>query len=208
MNTSFLNLPAESLTGISYSYADIADNCQDSTMLGNFLENQDQPRLANYTSDVSLLKNAMCFNMLTDGIPITYYGSEQQFTGQADPYNREALWTSGYDTTVPLYSHLAGINAARNAVANVSTYDYWSPYWTWKSKMILVQDEVIVVRKGYDHSIVTVMTNRGQDSEDLGPYEISDTSFIEGDVVMDTLGCTTQTVKQYGKSSNPPSERK
>ena len=174
-------------------------DCQDPTLLGTFTENQDQPRLANYTDDVSLLKNAVTFALLTDGIPIIYYGAEQQFSGQKDPGNREALWLSGYNTSMPLYPHIAAINAARNAVANASTYDYWSPYWTWKSKLVMVEDDVLVVRKGYDHSITTVMTNKGQNSPDLGPYTITDTNFIAGDEVMDVLACTTQTVQQYGK---------
>lgn len=190
------------LTGIEYEYNDIVSACQDSTLLGTFTENQDQPRLANYTNDVSLLKNALAFALLTDGIPIIYYGAEQQFSGQVDPYNREALWLSGYNTSMPLYGHIAAINAARNAVANATTYEYWSAYWTWKSKMILVKDEVLVVRKGYDHSIVTVMTNRGQDSPDLGPYTIGDTNFLAGDTIIDVLGCTTQTVQDYGKQSD------
>lgn len=68
--------------------------------------------------------------------------------------------------------------------------------------MILVKDEVLVVRKGYDYSIVTVMTNRGQNSPDLGPYTIGDTNFIAGDTVMDVLGCTTQIVQEYGEMSS------
>jgi alpha-amylase len=187
------------MTTIENEFQYIVSACQDSTLLGTFTENQDQPRLANYTSDLSLLKNAMTFALLTDGIPIIYYGSEQQFSGQTDPYNREALWTSGYNTNAPLYGHIASINAARNAIANASTYTYWSPYWTWKSKFIFTPGEVIAVRKGYDHSIVTLMSNRGQDSPDLGPYTIGDTNFDEGDTIMDVLGCTTQVVQQYGK---------
>jgi hypothetical protein len=46
---------------------------------------------------------------------------------------------------------------------------------------------------------VTLMSNRGQDSPDLGPYTIGDTNFDEGDTIMDVLGCTTQVVQQYGK---------
>jgi alpha-amylase len=187
------------MTTIENEFQYIVSACQDSTLLGTFTENQDQPRLANYTSDLSLLKNAMTFALLTDGIPIIYYGSEQQFSGQTDPYNREALWTSGYNTNAPLYGHIASINAARNAIANASTYTYWSPYWTWKSKFIFTPGEVIAVRKGYDHSIVTLMSNRGQDSPDLGPYTIGDTNFDEGDTIMDVLGCTTQVVQHYGK---------
>jgi hypothetical protein len=43
------------------------------------------------------------------------------------------------------------------------------------------------------------MTNLGQNSADLGPYNIQDTNFSEGDEIMDVLGCTTQTVQQYGE---------
>jgi hypothetical protein len=42
-------------------------------------------------------------------VPVIYYGSEQQFAGQTD---------------VPLYKHIATINAARNALAKASTYTY------------------------------------------------------------------------------------
>ncbi|KAG0650881.1 Taka-amylase A [Hyphodiscus hymeniophilus] len=198
INDTFMNSSAP-VSGIEIQYDIVTSECQDSTLLGTFTENQDQPRLANYTEDVSLLMNAMAFAMLTDGIPIIYYGAEQQFSGQKDPGNREALWLSAYNTSMPLYIALAGMNAARNAVANSSTYDYWSPYWTWKSKIILAKDQVLVVRKGYDHSIVTVMTNRGEKSADLGPYTIGDTNFIAGDTIMDVLGCTTQIVQEYGE---------
>ena len=187
------------MSGLQSEFDELVSVCQDSTLLGTFTENQDQPRFANYANDVSLLKSALAFALLSDGIPIVYYGAEQQFSGQTDPDNREALWTSGYNTSVPLYGHIAAINAARNAIANVSTYTYWSPYWTWKSKFITVRDEVVVVRKGYDYSIVTILTNRGRNSKNLGPYTIGDTNFIDGDEIMDVLGCTTQTVGQYGK---------
>lgn len=32
-------------------------------------------------------------------IPIMYYGQEQGFHGNGDPYNREPLWPSGYANT-------------------------------------------------------------------------------------------------------------
>lgn len=179
-------------------FEEVVSGCQDTTLLGTFTENQDQPRLANYTSDISLLKNALTFALLSDGIPIIYYGAEQAFSGQTDPYNREALWKSGYNTEAPLYQAISAINAARNAVANASTYTYWSPYWTWKSKFVVAPGEMVVVRKGYDHSIVSVMTNLGSQSAKMGPYTIGDTNFDAGDTIMDVLGCTTQTVGAYG----------
>ena len=41
----------------------------------------------------------MVFNWMSDGIPIMYYGQEQGFSGNADPYNREPLWTSKYENS-------------------------------------------------------------------------------------------------------------
>lgn len=32
----------------------------------------------------------MTWNFVTDGIPIVYYGQEQNFNGNGDPNNREA----------------------------------------------------------------------------------------------------------------------
>ena len=37
-----------------------------------------------------LVKNAMTWPFIQDGIPILYYGQEQGYTGGADPANREA----------------------------------------------------------------------------------------------------------------------
>lgn len=199
INNTFLSNPPLNMSILQKNWNDVVQSCGDTTLLGTFTENQDQPRLANYTSDVSLLKNAMAFALLSDGIPVIYYGSEQQYTGQSDPFNREALWGSGYKTDSPLYKHIATINAARNAMAKASTYTYWSPYWTWKSKFITAKAEVVAVRKGYDHSIVTVMSNRGQNSGDLGPYTIGDTNFLQGDLLLDVLSCETQTAGQYGE---------
>lgn len=56
----------------------------------SFLENHDQPRFQSLTKDQSLVKNAMAWSFITDGVPILYYGQEQGYAGGADPNNREA----------------------------------------------------------------------------------------------------------------------
>lgn len=199
INSTYLATPPLNMTILQYEYTQTVAACQDTTLLGTFTENQDQPRFAYYTDDVALLKNALTFALTGDGIPIVYYGAEQQFSGLKDPDNREALWTSGYNVESPLYTAIAAVNAARNAIASASTYTYWSPYWTWKSKIIAVPGEMMAVRKGYDHSIVTITTNQGSNAKDMGPYTIGDTNFVEGDVIMEVMACTTQTVGQYGE---------
>lgn len=93
-------------------------NCTDVSLFGNFQENHDLPRYAGITTDQNQRINMMSFTYVMDGIPVAYYGQEQAFTGQADPYNREALWTSGYDTTNPYYTTMRTLNQVRqNAIA-------------------------------------------------------------------------------------------
>ncbi len=180
-------------------YENVIANCQDSTLLGTFTENQDQPRIASFTSDLAQQKNALAFSLMSDGIPIVYYGAEQRFSGVQDPDNREALWLTGYDTTQPLYQMIASINAVRNTISSLATYTYWSPYWTYKTKIVLSKDDVLVLRKGYDHSALALVTNQGSNASQIGPYAIGDTNWLEGDEILEVLGCTTMTVGPWGE---------
>lgn len=189
---------SQSMNQLYYQALAITDSCQDSTLLGTFTENQDVARIGNVTTDVSQQMNALAWAMLGDGVPIVYYGAEQGLNAGGDPENREALWLTNYDTTGPLYAFLKAANAARNAVANLATYDYWTPYWTWKTKVVCNSDDVLCVRKGYDRSILTLITNKGVDAPEFGPIEIGDTNFIYGDTIVDLVSCTSMEVGQYG----------
>jgi alpha-amylase len=84
--------------------------CPDPSVLGTFTECHDVPRMAYYTSDLHLLKNVNVWNILFDGIPIVYQGQEQRFRGNSDPYNREALWLSGFPTNATLYVLIKFLN--------------------------------------------------------------------------------------------------
>lgn len=195
--TTFRN-GSQPMIDLYYQYTDIVDSCQDSTLLGTFTENQDVARIGNVTTDVSRQMNALAFAMMGDGIPIVYYGAEQGLTSGGDPWNREALWLTKYDTTGPLYNLLKACNVARNAIANRATYDYWSPYWTWKTKVVLQNNDVVGVRKGYDTSVLTIVTNKGVGGTEMGPYTIGDTNFVYGDTIVDLVGCGSMKVGQYG----------
>ncbi|KAJ3215893.1 hypothetical protein HDU67_010195 [Dinochytrium kinnereticum] len=69
---------------------------KDTSMLGTFLDNHDQPRFADLNGDPSVLKNALTLTLFSDGIPIVYYGTELGIrspgTGDIDPRNRQAFW--------------------------------------------------------------------------------------------------------------------
>ncbi|TFY68038.1 hypothetical protein EVJ58_g1250 [Rhodofomes roseus] len=100
---------------------------------GSFLENQDNPRFQSITTDQGLVKNAMSWPFIQDGIPILYYGQEQGYTGGGDPANREALWLSGYVTQEkPLLQLVTSLNAARKA-AIAANSNYLSTALTFPS---------------------------------------------------------------------------
>lgn len=92
----------------------VKSTCKDSTLMGSFIENHDNPRFASYTSDMSLAKNAAAFTIMADGIPIIYAGQEQHYSGGSDPSNREATWLSGYNEDSELYKLIAKANAIRS----------------------------------------------------------------------------------------------
>ncbi|KAJ8656957.1 hypothetical protein O0I10_007291 [Lichtheimia ornata] len=95
---------------ISEMIAANADAFTDTSVLTNFIDNHDNPRFLNTNKDTSLFKNALTYVLLADGIPVVYYGSEQGFSGGADPANREALWTTDFDTSSDLYKFMATVN--------------------------------------------------------------------------------------------------
>ena len=68
-------------------------------LLVNFIDNHDLPRYLYDYPNLAALHNVLFYQMTIDGIPCVYYGTEQQFDGGNDPFNREDLWPSGFDTT-------------------------------------------------------------------------------------------------------------
>ncbi|KAK0448344.1 glycoside hydrolase family 13 protein [Desarmillaria tabescens] len=149
----------------------------DTTLLGNFLENQDVSRWANVSVDPQTMYNAMTFTFMSDGIPIVYYGQEQSFSGSGDPYNREPLWPSGYQETYA-YTLIQKLNAARNfLVSNTSQTD-----WLTSETEILTQSpHGVAIMKG---PVITILTNIGSPAQNgtniavQTPYD-SQTAFFD-----------------------------
>lgn len=103
-------------------------------LLGNFLDNHDEfSRIGHYCQgDMSRIKNALAWVMLSRGLPIIYYGTEQgldghqfdaatrqayenstwvQFSSQARV--RESLWQTQYNTSTWQYKFIAVLNRVR-----------------------------------------------------------------------------------------------
>ncbi|CAO3622891.1 unnamed protein product [Cunninghamella blakesleeana] len=72
----------------------------------NFIDNHDVQRLSTLTNgDFSLVKNALTFAVMIEGIPSVYYGTEQGMTGGNDPDNRKPLWSNGgYNVNSDMYT--------------------------------------------------------------------------------------------------------
>lgn len=152
--------------------------------LGTFLENHDQVRFASLTSNTNLIKNAIAFTILNDGIPIIYYGQEQQYSGGADPGNREALWTSGYNTDSDLYKWITTINKIRStAISESSTYISYQAYPAYSDS------HVIAMKKA---DVIGVFTNSGTSSS------ATVTGFTASQAVCDVISGTSYTASSSG----------
>ncbi|KAF9228592.1 alpha-amylase [Gyrodon lividus] len=140
----------------------------DPRLLGNFIENQDIPRWHNLSVDPQSLYNAMVFNFMSDGIPIVYYGQEQGFSGYADPWNREPLWTSGYANTTT-YQLMSTLNQFRKFL--VSTTEWVNSFM----EVLTTTDNGIAILKG---DVISIMTNIGSPPKNVSipvytPYPAS-----------------------------------
>ncbi|KAI5273292.1 putative alpha-amylase [Aureobasidium subglaciale] len=168
--------------------------CNDVTLLGSFIENHDNPRFPSLTSDMALAKNAIAFQMLADGIPIIYQGQEQHFSGSSTPKQREALWTSGYNTAASLYGHIGKLNAIRkHAIKKDDGYLTYNAYPVW------TDDHIIVMRKGNnDTQVIGIFNNLG--SSGNASFELLATSsgFDAGMNVTDALACKKFTTDESG----------
>jgi alpha-amylase len=89
-------------------------------LLGVFVDHHDTARFLSAQSDRALYAAALSYAILSDGIPIVYYGTEWLFAGGNDPDNREPFWASGgsYDAArAPFGPMLASLLTYRRSRA-------------------------------------------------------------------------------------------
>ena len=103
-----------SMTQIPQKYALQDTLFNDVDALGLFVDNHDNPRFLSINNDWRLFKSALAFAQTARGIPIFYYGSEQGFSGGADPNNREPMW-GHFDRNHEIFKFTLAINQARAA---------------------------------------------------------------------------------------------
>ncbi|KAI0301148.1 glycoside hydrolase family 13 protein [Multifurca ochricompacta] len=160
----------------------------------SFVENHDQPRLASLTKDQSLIRNAMTFPFVHDGIPIVYYGQEQGYQGGADPYNREALWFTAYQQDKPLVQHIKIMNAARKEAIEFSP-----SFLTTPMKLLAVEDHSMAVSKP---PMLALFTNIGSENSRGVTWHV-DAVFPPNELLVDVLTCSKVVADQQGGVTVP-----
>lgn len=133
-------------------YNEISQKFDDPTVLGTFIDNHDNPRWLSQKNDKALLKNALAYVILSRGIPIVYYGTEQGYAGGNDPANREDLWRSSFKTDSDLYQTISKLGKARSAVGGLAGND---------QKFLKSNDSALIWSRANNDLIVVTM-NRGQ----------------------------------------------
>ncbi len=83
--------------------------------LVNFMDNHDVPRFLFDKPSLPALHSALGYLFTEDGIPCLYYGTEQEFDGGNDPYNRERLWDTGFATDGATFQWVRKLIAIRRA---------------------------------------------------------------------------------------------
>ncbi|PGH33841.1 alpha-amylase [[Emmonsia] crescens] len=183
---------AGNISALTNELADAKGTCKDINTLATFSENHDLPRFPSYTKDLSLAKNVLTFTILSDGIPLYYQGQEQHFSGAGTPTNREALWTSNYNTNSPLYQLTASLNKIRAHAIRTN-----ADYVRGQSYPIYTDGSTIAIRKGAEGKHVTVVySNQGEKG---GDYRLDlHISYTPGTIVTEVLGCENYTVDSQG----------
>ncbi|KAH9999621.1 glycoside hydrolase family 13 protein [Russula compacta] len=147
---------------------------------GTFVENHDQPRLGSETEDPGLIRNAVTFLFIHDGIPIVYYGQEQGYQGGTDPYNREALWLAAFHQEKPLVQHFKTMNAARKEAIENSPV-----FLTTQMKFLAIEDHSMAVFKP---PMLGLFTNVGSESPQGVTWKV-DAVFSPNELLVDVLTC-------------------
>ncbi|KAK7109594.1 uncharacterized protein [Littorina saxatilis] len=172
----------QSMTQINKSLALQRKCFKDTSVLGLFVDNHDFPRFLNLSDDTALLRNALTYVMFGQGIPIIYYGTEQDFHGGNDPHNRESLWPC-YNQTSSTYLFVKGMLAMRHRLA---------VYFPLNNQVELYADDhLMVFTRGALSQILVAITNVGQNANitrTLTNLPFKDkTTFINVDHANDTL---------------------
>ncbi|CAF3052932.1 unnamed protein product [Rotaria sp. Silwood2] len=133
---------------------------KDTTLSGIFLDNHDQDRFLSHTQNPVRIQNALVYLMFSDGIPIVYMGTEQNFTGNpnekygaTDPWNREPLWRSAYNRSTWIYKYLTKLNQIRSLLKE----KYDEEFFLSHQQTIYIDNDTYIYKKG---PLIVIVSNQ------------------------------------------------
>ncbi|CAF0786842.1 unnamed protein product [Didymodactylos carnosus] len=143
----------------------------DTTLCGVFLDNHDQARFMNHTKNMMLIKNALTYLMFSDGIPIFYYGTEQEYHGDTDPWNREPMWHSNYSQSTPIYHFVKQLLSLR-AILKLN----YPQYFLTHQRTVYIDDSTYVY---YKYPVLIILSNDDFNQPKTLNIPINITNYIE-----------------------------
>lgn len=145
----------DSMSTLEYYMSLSASSYSDPTIIGTFLDNQDLPRFNSLTSDASLVYNAIVGMFMYGGMPIVYYGLEQDISdGPTDPQNREALWNyNNYSTDGVTFGRITNLNKIRNGLGGVGKL------YNAVATVLAAQDQDIALQR--EEALIVLTNVRG-----------------------------------------------
>lgn len=153
-------------------------------LLINFLDNHDIPRFLYQNPSIDALHNALFYLLTIDGIPCIYYGTEQQFHGGNDPFNREDLWQSGYDTSNPTFQRIKQLIALRKKYAPLRRGDM---HIKWSTTRTGGEEDagIFAFERSYNGETILVVLNTNDEHASHTSFEGNNmpTSFAQGTVL-------------------------
>lgn len=132
-----------------------AKSYPDQSLVGAFLDNHDLPRFGSLVTDKAKGYNAIVANFLYGGLPIVYYGLEQDINeARQDPYNRPALWlNNNFATSGDTYQRIKTLNKVRSELGKAAGF-YDSP-----AEVLENGDADIALKRGEAVIVLTTVSS-------------------------------------------------
>ncbi|CAL6102136.1 1 [Hexamita inflata] len=131
--------------------------------LGLFIDNHDNPRFLNQHSDLRRYENALVLIHTWIGIPVLYYGSEQDMNGGNDPDNRHPMWWVGFNQNSQRYLFIKNLNDVRSKIKFEDS----------EQRELYVTDNFYSFARS---NILVALTNQGQNSGQIH-YRVPNSPF-------------------------------
>lgn len=193
---------------IESRYRNLTTNNYDATALDSLvlnLDNHDNPRFLNTTgSSPARLELALAFIYTSRGIPSLYYGTEQDFDGGADPWNREDMFDGqfeggpsvgdNFNMTSPRFKLVAKLNNLRRLYPALRTGTHDMLWVNWNNPGLLAYARRLNGEEAY------VVFNTATNSQTI---DARPTIHSAGTVLVDVLNPTNTLTVTNGLDGIP-----